>query len=246
MISSSLLALATLLDVLVCEHFGRPGFENITAEPKHASKARAIAVSFSEKLFSDHKYFLDFLKSQSVSIRSATYSVLKSYIKNIPRVFNEGNLKMIATAILGAFQEKDPVCHSSMWDAILLLSKRFPDCWTVLNAQKTILNRFWHFLKNGCFGSQQVSYPALVLFLDVVPPKAVAADKFFHDFFNSLWAGRNEPHSSNSDHKAFFRAFKECFLWGLLNASRCDFVEQLSLYIPLHLVAHRLAVCICI
>lgn len=219
-ISSSLLALATLLDVLVCEHFGRPGFENITAEPKHASKARAIALSFSEKLFSDHKYFLDFLKSQSVSIRSATYSVLKSYIKNIPHVFNEGNLKMIATAILGAFQEKDPVCHSSMWDAILLLSKRFPDCWTVLNAQKTILNRFWHFLKNGCFGSQQVSYPALVLFLDVVPPKAVAADKFFQDFFNSLWAGRNEPHSSNSDHKAFFRAFKECFLWGLLNASR--------------------------
>lgn len=246
MISSSLLALATLLDVLVCEHFGRPGFENITAEPKHASKARAIALSFSEKLFSDHKYFLDFLKSQSVSIRSATYSVLKSYIKNIPHVFNEGNLKIIATAILGAFQEKDPVCHSSMWDAILLLSKRFPDCWTVLNAQKTTLNRFWHFLKNGCFGSQQVSYPALVLFLDVVPPKAVAADKFFQDFFNSLWAGRNEPHSSNSDHKAFFRAFKECFLWGLLNASRCDFVEQLSLYIPLHLVTHIFAICICI
>lgn len=219
-ISSSLLALATLLDVLACEHFGRPGFEDITAEPKHASKARAIAVSFSEKLFSDHKYFLDFLKSQSASIRSATYSVLKSYIKNIPHVFNEGNLKMIATAILGAFQEKDPVCHSSMWDAILLFSKRFPDSWTLLNAQKTILNRFWHFLKNGCFGSHQVSYPALVLFLDIVPPKAVAADKFFQDFFNSLWAGRNQPHSSNSDQQAFFRAFKECFLWGLLNASR--------------------------
>ncbi|KAK3218984.1 hypothetical protein Dsin_012954 [Dipteronia sinensis] len=228
-ISSSLLALATLLDVLICEQLGRPGFENITAEPKHASKARTIAVSSAEKLFSAHKYFQDFLKSQSPAIRSATYSVLRSFIKNIPHAFNEGNMKTIATSILGAFQENNPVCHSSMWDTILLFSKRFPDSWTLLNIQKTILNRLWNFLRNGCFGTQQISYPALVLFLEVVPPKAVAADKFFLDFFQSLWAGRNQPHSSNADQPAFFQAFKECFLWGLCNTSRfCDGAESVS------------------
>lgn len=218
--SSSLLALATLLDVLVGEQIGRSGFENISAESKHGSKARATAVSFSEKLFSAHKYFLDFLKSQSPVIRSATYSVLRSFVKNTPHVFNEGNMKVIATSILGAFQEKDPVCHSSMWDMVLLFSKRFPDSWTLLNVQKIVINRLWNFLRNGCFGSQQVSYPALVLFLDIMPPKAVVIDKFFQDFFHSLWAGRNQPHSSNADQLAFFQAFKECFLWGILNASR--------------------------
>ncbi|XVF20393.1 hypothetical protein REPUB_Repub11eG0194700 [Reevesia pubescens] len=225
-ISSSLLALTTLLDVLVSVQIERPGFENVSAEPKHASKARVTAISFAEKLFSAHKYFLEFLKSQSPAVRSATYSVLRSFVKNIPQVFDEGNMKTLATAVLGAFQEKDPACHSSMWDVILLFSKRFPNSWTTLNVQKSVFNRFWSFIRNGCFGSQQVSYPALVLFLDAIPPKAFSGDNFFLDFFHNLWAGRNPVHSSNADRLAFFRAFRECFLWGLHNASSVDSISH--------------------
>ncbi|MBA0730942.1 hypothetical protein Golax_022593 [Gossypium laxum] len=228
-ISSSLLALATLLDVLVSVQIERPGFENLSAEQKRASKAKATAISFAEKLFSAHKYFLEFLKSQSPAVRSATYTVLKSFINHIPQAFDGGNMKTLATAILGAFQERDPACHSSMWDAILLFSKRFPDSWTTLNVQKSVFNRFWSFIRNGCFGSQQVSYPALVLFLDSIPSKAFSGDKFFLDFFHNLWAGRNPVHSPNVDRLAFFRAFKECFFWGLCNASRfCDTVDSVS------------------
>ena len=222
MISSSLLALATLLDVLVCMQLERPGFESLTAEPKHASKARETAISFAEKLFTAHKYFADFLKSQSPAIRAATFSILRSFIKNIPQVLSDGNIKTLASMILGAFQEKDPSCHSSMWDVVLLFSKRFPDSWGSLNVQKIVLNRFWLFLKSGCFGSQQVSYPALVLFLDTLPPKAIVGEKFFLDFFQNLWAGGNPSHSSNADRLAFFQAFKECFIWGLHNASRLE------------------------
>ncbi|GMP89850.1 hypothetical protein CsSME_00041233 [Camellia sinensis var. sinensis] len=221
-VSSSLLALATFLDVLMDLQFGKPGFENTAAETNNdkASKARTTAIAYAEKLFSAHKYFLDFLKSQSPAIRSATYSMLRSFIKNIPHAFNEGNIKTLATAILGSFQEKDPACHSSMWETMLLFSKRFPDSWTTFNVQKSLLNRFWHFLRNGCFGSQQVSYPALVLFLDAIPPKAIVAEKFFLDFFQNFWAGRNPSHSLNADRLVFFRAFRECFLWSLQNASR--------------------------
>lgn len=233
MISSSLLALAALLDVLICLQQERPGSENITAEPKHASKARVAAVSFAEKLLTDHKYFLDFLKSHSPAIRSSTYSVLKSIIKNIPHAFNEGSMKTLASAILGAFIEKELTCHSSMWDVILLFSRTFPDSWTSLNVQKTILNPFWIFLRNGCFGSQQVSYPALVLFLDTVPPKAVGGDKFFLYFFKNLWAGRRI--SQSADRLAFFQALKECFVWTLKNSSRYTFfiVNLLSIFAKL-------------
>lgn len=220
MISSTLLALATLLDVLICHQQERPGFDSIT-EPKHASKARVAAASYAEKLLTDHKYFLDFLKSQRPTIRSATYTVLKSLIKNIPQAINEGNLKTFAVAILGAFNEKDPTCHPSMWDVMLLFSRRFPGGWTSLNVQKSILNPFWNFLRSGCFGSQQVSYPALILFLDSVPPKAVAGAKFFLEFFKNLWAGRRT--SLSADRLAFFQAFKECLLWSLKNASRYKF-----------------------
>lgn len=173
-------------------------------------------------------FFLDFLKSPSPAIRSATYSVLCSFIKNVPQAFNEGNMKTLAAALLGGFQEKDPACHSSMWDAILLFSNKFPESWTSVNVQKAVLNRFWDFLRNRCFGSQQVSYPSLILFLQTVPSKAVVAETFFLEFFKNLWAGRNPSHSLDADRVAFFRAFQECFLWALHNASRWESFILLS------------------
>ncbi|XP_050367875.1 E3 ubiquitin-protein ligase listerin isoform X2 [Argentina anserina] len=230
-ISSSLLALATLLDVLVCLQVESSGTDNIVAQPKHALKARETAISCADKLFTAHRYFLDFLKSPSPAIRSATYSVLSSYIKNVSQAFNEGNLKTLAAALLGGFQEKDPACHSSMWDAILLFSNKFPESWTFVNVQKTVLNRLWDFLRNRCFGSQRVSYPSLVLFLHTVPSKAIVAETFFLEFFKNLWAGRNPSHSLNADREAFFHAFQECFLWALHNASRyCNGVDSISVF----------------
>ncbi|KAL0370829.1 UNVERIFIED_CONTAM: E3 ubiquitin-protein ligase listerin [Sesamum angustifolium] len=227
-LSSSLLALAALLDVFFSWHSDSSATENVTGESKHVVKARTIAASAAEKLFSSHKYFLDFLKSQSPAIRSAAYSVVRSCIKNIPHAISEGDIKVLAGTILGSFQEKNPACHSSMWDTFLLFTKSFPESWHAVNVQKTILSRLWNFLRNGCFGSQQVSYPALVLFLEIVPSEAITGDKFFLEFFHSLWAGRSMSYSSNADRLAFFLAVEECFIWGLRNSSRyCEGVEAI-------------------
>ncbi|PWA65835.1 Armadillo-like helical [Artemisia annua] len=224
-ISSSLLALATLLDILTSN---KHGSENLSSEPKHALKAKSTAISHAEKLLLAHKCFVDFLKSNNSAIRSAAYTLVRSCVENIPHAFDEANIKILAPAILGAFQEKDPTCHSSMWEAVLMFSKRFPESWTSLNAHKIILNRFWSFLRNGCFGSQQVSYPALVLFLDCVPPKAITTEKFFLEFFQNLWAGKVHSQSSNADQLAFFQSYRECFIWALQNAQRfCEGVEAI-------------------
>lgn len=225
-ISSSLLALATFLDILVGLSFENTGSENPTVEKTKYSKAQTTLVIYAEKLFSTHKCFLDFLKSPSPAIRSATYSVHRSYIKNIPSLC-EGNMKLLAPAILGSFQEKDQACHSSMWEMMLLFCKQFPNCWTTINVQKNVLNRLWHFLRNGCCGSHQVSYPALVLFLDVIPPKIIEGEKFFLDFFQNFWYGGNKSYTSSSDQVAFFQAFRECFIWALKNSSRfCDGIPE--------------------
>ncbi|XAR60796.1 hypothetical protein NMG60_11034310 [Bertholletia excelsa] len=230
-ISSSLLALAAIIDIFLGFQPGKTVVDNPAVESKKASKARTTAIACAEKLFSEHKYFLDFLKSQKPAIRSAAYSVIRSFVRNIPHAINEGNMKTLATAILGCFQEKDPTCHSSMWDTFLLFSKRYPSSWMAINVQKNLLNRFWNFLRNGCFGSQQVSYPALVLFLDVLPPKIVGGEQFFLDFFQNLWAGRNPMQSLDADRVAFFQAFRECFIWGLQNASRyCEGVHSVHAF----------------
>lgn len=208
MISSALLSLATLIDVL------------LSPEAKHSSKAREKTISCAQKLLVTHKCFIGFLKSENAATRSSTYTVLSSYIKNIPQIFDEENILSLSGNILGAFQEKDPACHSSMWDAILQFSKKFPDMWSNRN-QKNIINQLCNFLRNGCFGSQQVSYPVLVLLLDVLPPKAIEGEKFFLNFFQNLWAGRSLSHSPNA-WVALFSAIRECCLWLIRNASRLD------------------------
>ena len=226
-ISSSLLAVATLVDIMLGMKFQSGDSETVTTEEKLASKARTATVSSAEKMFCVHNFFLEFFKSKSPVIRSATYSVLTSFIKHVPHVFSEGNMKTVSAAILGVFQEKDKSCHSSMWDMVLLFLRKFPDCWYNNNIQKVVLSRFWNFLRHGCYGSQQMSYPALVLFLESVPPTAVGGEQFVLNFFQNLWAGRNPQQSTTADTLAFFKAFKECFLWGLQNASRCEFMQKL-------------------
>ncbi|XP_020578179.1 E3 ubiquitin-protein ligase listerin [Phalaenopsis equestris] len=217
-ISCSLTAIATLIDVLLKKEI-ETSSENITTEQKLASRARITVTSAAEKLFSVHNFFLDFFKHKNPAVRSATYSVLTIYIKKIPHAYNEVNMKSLSAAILGAFQEKDISCHSSMWDMILLFSRRFPDVWLSKSTRNTALNELWKFLRNGCYGSKKVSYPALVILLESVPPKAVNGEQFLLLFFQSFWAGRNPSHSA-ADNSSFFKAFQECFLWVLDNVSR--------------------------
>ncbi|KAL9224180.1 hypothetical protein vseg_000242 [Gypsophila vaccaria] len=226
-ISASLLALATLLDILFGLKSGKAVVDNSNSLPKNVSKARDRAISCAKNLLSAHRNFLDFLKSKSPVIRTATYTVLRSYIKNIPEVISEEDVKALSPAILGALQEKDPSCHTALWETFLFFCRHFPRSWSYVNFQKLFSNRLWHFLRNGCFGSQQVSYPALVLVLDALPPEVVGL-QYFIDFFQNLWAGRDASHPSNADRLAFFQALKECFLWVLQNASRYCKQEDIS------------------
>lgn len=214
-----MLAAATLLDVLIGTKLQTDDSDTAQEGRKVPLKARQSIISSAERIFSAHNFFLEFFKSKSPRVRSATYSILGSYVKHMPHVFSVENITPLSTAILSAFREKDASCHSSMWDMILLFLKKFPDSWFLDNVQKGSLACLWHFLRNGCYGSQQVSYPILILLLDAIPPKAVIEESFLLKFFQNLWAGRN-PQSSSLDQSTFFEAFKECFLWGLFNASR--------------------------
>ncbi|KAG9455167.1 hypothetical protein H6P81_008071 [Aristolochia fimbriata] len=217
-ISSSLLALATIIDILLGIE-SAPDLDHVTAESKRASKAKPAAISSAEKIFLSHKYFLGLFKSEVPGIRSSTYSVLACFIKHIPHLFNEGNMKILSASILGAFEEKNPTCHSSMWHMILLFSKRFPESWSLTNVQKNVLSQLWPFLRNGCYGSQQVSYQHLIPFLETVPPQVVAGGHFLLNFFQNLWTGR-KVFSLPADLPVFFKALEECFLWAIHNASR--------------------------
>ncbi|KAL6595461.1 hypothetical protein ACP70R_047801 [Stipagrostis hirtigluma subsp. patula] len=219
-VSSSLLAMATLIDILLGVKLQNCDVDSTNTENRSLSKVRSATLSAAETAFCMHKCFLDFLKSKSSVTRSATYSLLKSYIKHIPHAFDEETMKILSPTLLGAFHEKDASCHSAMWDTIIVFCRKFPEAWSYCNISKVVLSRFWHFLQNGCYGSKQVSYPFLVQFLDSIPPTAVMGQQFVFDFLHNLWAGRNQRQLSAADSAAFCIAFKQSFLWLLKNLSR--------------------------
>ncbi|GLJ37723.1 hypothetical protein SUGI_0766400 [Cryptomeria japonica] len=226
-VSSSMLALASLLDVLLGPPLQRTTSENgslpIGLDSKNGAKVRSVAIAATDKIFHTHNFFQEFLKSRNSRVRSAVYQVFASFLKYIPQVVSEGNMKILAGAILGSFQEKDPNCHSSMWDMLLLFMKRFPEAWKIAPVQKMILPRFWCFLRHGCYGSHQTSYPCLLLMIVSIPPTIISAEQFCIEFFQNLWAGRSTLSTSPADRAALFAAIKECLVWLLNNASR--FVE---------------------
>lgn len=239
-ISSSLLAMATLIDILLGVKLQSCEDNTSCTENRSVSKVRSTLLSSAEATFCMHKCFLDVLKSKSSVIRSATYTLLTSYIKHVPNVFDEETLKKLAPALLGAFHEKDASCHSSMWDATLIFSRKFPDAWSYCNIDKVVLSRFWHFLQNGCYGSKQLSYPRLVPFLDSIPPKTVMGHQFVFDFMHNLWVGRNHRQLSAADSLAFCIAFEQSFLWLLKNVSRYSDGDS-SDDIPIKLITDLLA-----
>ncbi|KAG0483595.1 hypothetical protein HPP92_011679 [Vanilla planifolia] len=141
-------------------------------------------------------------------------------MKCIPHAYNEGNKASLSAFILGSLQEKDMSCHSSMWDMILLFCRTFPDAWSYINVHKVVLTQLWQFLRNGCYGSQKVSYPALLILLEYLPPQTAKGEQFLLHFFQNLWAGRNPSSSSAADSATFFKAFQECFLWVFEHVTR--------------------------
>ena len=182
--------MATLIDILLGVKLQSDSSGGVNTESKSHSKVRSATLSSAEAALSMHKYFLDFLRSKSAVIRLATYTLLTSYVKYVPHVFNEEAMKILSSTLLGAFNEKDPLCHSAMWDTVLVFSRRFPEAWSYCNVQMVVLNRFWQLLQNGCYGSKQASYPLIVQFLDSIPPKEVAAEQFAFEFLKNLWAGQ--------------------------------------------------------
>lgn len=133
---------------------------------------------------------------------------------------DEGNLDNSVKLVLGALGEKVTSCHQPMWDMILLFSKNIPQAWGCNSIRKAVLPKLWDFLKQGCFGSQQISYPCIFPLLALMPPQYVDPEGFFLEFFRSLWQGLYVSALSTADRLSLFKTFQECFVGIVKNAKR--------------------------
>lgn len=137
------------------------------------------------------------------------------------QVFTDNeNLDSSVKLVLGALGEKATSCHQPMWDMILRFSKKIPQAWECNSVRKAVLPKLWDFLKQGCFGSQQISYPCIFPLLALIPPQSISPQSFFLELFKSLWQGLYVPTLSTADRLSLFKTFQECFVGIVKNVQR--------------------------
>ncbi|CAM6128753.1 unnamed protein product [Calypogeia fissa] len=227
-VSCSLLASAALIDVLVGSISGRTGQGNAanSVDLEEISNRKARIGEDVRKLCGNHRFLQQFLKSKASRVRSATYQALRSYIQHLPEVFREEDMDIVVPSILGAFAEKDPACHQHMWDMVLLFTKAFPQSWGTTAVKKAVFPQLWSFLRHGCYGSAQTSYPYVVLLISLMPPRAVIPSQtFLLNLFSNLWQGQTAPQFGLADFTALLKAVQECLIWSVLNAKRFSDAE---------------------
>eukprot|EP01094_Clydonella_sp_ATCC50884_P000233 TRINITY_DN1018_c4_g1_i2.p1 TRINITY_DN1018_c4_g1~~TRINITY_DN1018_c4_g1_i2.p1 ORF type:complete len:675 (+),score=177.08 TRINITY_DN1018_c4_g1_i2:68-2026(+) len=101
-----------------------------------------------------------YLGNSAAVVRCAAYNLVTSLCENFPSAI-EGNLAGVSEAVLGAFSDKDTLCHSPMWKAILTLVHVYGSAWKYIH-MGVFMPRISAFLRNGCYGSAKASAPCVV------------------------------------------------------------------------------------
>ncbi|MCO5575765.1 hypothetical protein L7F22_029569 [Adiantum nelumboides] len=227
-ISSALLALAAFLDIVFQSQsssfslgmeatevdYGKSNTKKIEETKKEVEESAA-------RLCLNHKHFREFFKSKSSQIRCATYQALRAFAQNVSAVFSVKDIDSVAGVVLGSFAEKDPACHTAMWDMVLYFSQKYPEVWNTSAANKFVLPRFWSFLRHATYGSAKESYPCILPLLSVLPSQTMKLSvQFLKELFTSLWDGHILCYMVLEDQLLCLRTIQECFVWVINNAER--------------------------
>ena len=178
----------------------------------------------------NHNRFWQCACSDFAQIRRSCYSFLKASLKKMPETFIEPRINVVSMSFVAkAFMDSEPSTHIEMWEAIILLTRQYPQCWQIASAKKPVVNKLFQFLQRGAYGSVSSSYPCLMPLLSVLPAWVFQESNFafFEQFFKSFWDGLHNIMDRSCTH-TFFTSFFECILYVLTKASE----EELNL--PAH------------
>lgn len=213
-VSSSLLALAALLDLLT----------SAQSSPDFKSSLPAIDATLieMERFVMDHALghiLKTLIKSKSRLIRSSAYSFLGALAAKRPSVFDL-SLDDASLSILGSFQESDPLNHGAMWNMILSFANTFPDCWTRCNFKKAVLPRLKALIRHNFHGSSSTSFPALLPLFSLMSKCSGLMGPSIElslALLDSSWEGAMLE-STQVAHPPAALAYQECLSWLLIHS----------------------------
>ncbi|KAJ3314080.1 listerin E3 ubiquitin protein ligase 1 [Boothiomyces sp. JEL0838] len=185
------------------------------------------------------KTFWTFSYHISSHIRGAMYRLISTLTRNGQDIL-EAHKEMIASQFLAkVFNDKESIAYSFMWEAILLVSKSYPEMWIIASEKKPILPKVLQFLKSGAHGSGKLSYTCLLPLIGHIPADLInESPDFYTDFFSSFWIGHSLIDRNASE--AFVDAYYECLYYVLRKGSSDKRKVLLTqyLYLPLENLLH--------
>ncbi|KAI7886425.1 hypothetical protein K492DRAFT_140487 [Lichtheimia hyalospora FSU 10163] len=180
-----------------------------------------------ENLF-DNETLWKFASHESPIIRKALYRFVKTTILKWKDIISP-RLTVISPALFTSFlKEKEAATFSELWDAILLLTKDYPESWNLAGTKKPILPKFYNFLRNGLNGSVHIGYPSILVLIANFPDEIKNTKNFYKDFFENFWTGLSSGSIDKSNSVVFVNAYVECIIYVLASLSNATDSQQHS------------------
>ncbi|KAG0184295.1 hypothetical protein DFQ28_011431, partial [Apophysomyces sp. BC1034] len=185
-----------------------------------------IPIEEREKCSAEYNLLLDdptlwkFATHTSPAIRKAIFNLVKALLLHWPDALGSRLEEICPSFFASIFAEKDTVAHEDMWDALLLMTKKFPESWVIISKKKSALPKLCAFLRAGLNGSAKISYPSMLALLANLPPELRNLPTFYKDVFNSFWEGLSNDAIDKSNYCVFLNAYMECAVYFAITHSK--------------------------
>ncbi|KAG0237979.1 hypothetical protein BGW42_008079 [Actinomortierella wolfii] len=201
-------------------------FENVSEEGLKQGAAEINTLLDEQKLW---KYF----GFSNAMVRRATYSFLRSIINKAPKLVPE-RLQLISKEFFpAALNDTDMAAHGDMWDALLVLTKGFPEAWqTPMDNKKPVTSLFANFLKAAGHGSTTATYRSLLPLVSnwndaTIVGKNGTGMPFIKLFFEDIWKGLDAPLLERGKDSAglLLEAYAECLVYFIVRFGKSEATE---------------------
>lgn len=191
-ISSAILALSLLIESL--------------------PKEKLMECQESYEFIFDSPSFWSYITYPNAIARKAAYHSITALMQHWPEMI-ESRLEDVAPALLGnCFKDVEISTHSEMWNAVLLLTRKFPQSWSMASedVEEPVLDIFLRFLQKGCFGSAAVSYPSLKVLIDNLHGQDWMTGRIQDDVLLAIWKGHESNAVDRTSCLSLLNAYLEC------------------------------------
>ncbi|KAJ2615859.1 hypothetical protein H4S08_001053 [Coemansia sp. RSA 1365] len=193
------------------EHVVGASFGVLTAVVEEAEQAQVTERKSELDALLQNRRALGQLSSTSAYVRRSIYRLIRVVMMCSPELAYTWHMTMGQALLRHCFNDGDASAHGDMWDAVLLLTKNYPQIWEV-GSGKSPIERVFAFLRSRSRLAPTISYPSVLALLAQLPPGMIDTASFRNSLHEALWQGAGD---NGAESVALVTCVSECFafLW---------------------------------